>query len=46
MRTWERYHSSVESIVKEGVTDENRSKVLDAIRKHAEAIETLREKVA
>jgi hypothetical protein len=45
-RAWERYRGSVESIVKEGVTDENRSKVLATIRKHSEAIETLREKVA
>jgi hypothetical protein len=45
-RAWERYHGNVEALVKEGVTDENRSKVIAAIRKHAEVIETLREKVA
>ena len=32
--------------MKEGVTDENRNKVVAAIRKHAEVIESLREKVA
>jgi hypothetical protein len=32
--------------VKEGVTDENRSKVASTIRKHAQVIESLREKVA
>jgi hypothetical protein len=32
--------------VKEGVTDENRSKVVSTIRKHAQVIESLREKVA
>ncbi len=45
-RAWERYHGNVEAIVKEGVTDENRSKVVAAIRKHAQVIESLREKVA
>ncbi len=45
-RAWERYHGNVEALVKEGVTDENRSKVVAAIRKHAEVIESLREKVA
>ena len=45
-RAWERYHGNVEALVKEGVTDENRSKVVAAIRKHAQVIESLREKVA
>lgn len=45
-RAWERYHGNVEALVKEGVTDENRNKVVAAIRKHAEVIESLREKVA
>ncbi len=44
-RAWERYRGRVESIVKDGVTDENRSTVLDAIRGHAEAIKTFREQV-
>ena len=45
-RAWERYHGNVEALVKDGVTDENRSKVVAAIRKHAQVIESLREKVA
>ncbi len=45
-RAWERYHGNVEALVKEGVTEENRSKVVAAIRKHAQVIENLREKVA
>ncbi len=45
-RAWERYHGNVEALVKDGVTDENRTQVVAAIRKHAELIETLREKVA
>ena len=45
-RAWERYHGSVEALVKEGVTDENRSQVVSAIRKHAQVIESLRERVA
>jgi len=32
--------------VKDGVTDENRTKVLTAIKKHVQTIEALREKVA
>lgn len=43
---WERYHGNVEALVKEGVTDENRSKVVAEMRKHAQVIESLREKVA
>lgn len=43
---WERYHGNVEALVNEGVTDENRAKVLAAIRKHVDAIESLRQKVA
>ena len=34
------------ALVKDGVTDENRSKVVSTIRKHAQVIESLREKVA
>ena len=45
-RAWERYHGNVAALVKEGVTDENRSKVVSTIRKHAQVIESLREKVA
>jgi hypothetical protein len=44
-RAWERYHGNVEALVKEGVTDENRSKVLAAINKHASSIESLRERM-
>ncbi len=45
-RAWERYHGNVEALVKGGVTDDNRSKVLAAIKKQVETIEALREKVA
>jgi hypothetical protein len=45
-RAWERYHGNVEALVKDGVTDENRAKVLTTIKKHAQTIETLRQKVA
>jgi hypothetical protein len=45
-RAWERYHGNVEALVKEGVTDDNRSQVVAAIRKHAQVIESLGEKVA
>jgi hypothetical protein len=45
-RAWERYHSNVDALVKEGVTDENRTKVVAAIRKHVQVIESLRDKVA
>jgi len=43
---WECYFGNVEVFVKEGVIDKNRSKVVAAIRKHAQLIESLREKVA
>jgi len=36
---WERYHGNVEALVKAGVTDENRSKVVASVRKHAPARE-------
>jgi hypothetical protein len=45
-RAGERYRGSAEVLVKDGVTNENRSKVLAALTKHAEVIEALREKVA
>lgn len=45
-RAWDRYHGNVEALVKDGVTGENRSKVVAAIRKHVQAIESLRDKVA
>jgi hypothetical protein len=45
-RAWERYHGNVAALVKEGVTDENRGKVVSTIRKHAQVIESLRERVA
>ena len=40
-RAWERYRDRVEALVKEGVTEENRSKVAGAIGKHAQLIEKL-----
>lgn len=45
-RAWERYHGNVTALVKAGVTDENRAKVLTTIKKHVQTIESLREKVA
>jgi hypothetical protein len=45
-RAWERYHGNVAALVKERVTDENRAAVLSTIKKHVQAIESLREKVA
>jgi len=45
-RAWERYHGNVQALVKAGVTDDNRDKVVATIRKHVQAIESLREKVA
>jgi hypothetical protein len=45
-RAWERYHGNVEALVKDGVTDENRAKVLTTIKKHVQMIESLRQKVA
>lgn len=45
-RAWARYHGKVEALLKESVTDENRTKVVAAIRKHAQVIESLRKKVA
>jgi hypothetical protein len=45
-RVWERYQGSAEALLKQGVTDENRSQVAAAIGKHAEAIEGLRDRVA
>jgi hypothetical protein len=45
-RAWERYHGNVAALVKERFTDENRAAVLSTIKKHVQAIESLREKVA
>ena len=45
-RVWERYQGNVEALVKQGVTEENRSQVAAAISKHAQVIEELRERVA
>jgi hypothetical protein len=45
-RAWDRYHGNVEALVKDGVTDENRAKVLTTIKKHVQTIESLRQKVA
>jgi hypothetical protein len=43
-RVWERYHCNVEALVRQGVTEENRSQVAAAISRHAEVIAGLREK--
>ena len=40
-RAWERYRDRVEALVKEGVTEENRSRVAASIGKHAQLIEKL-----
>jgi hypothetical protein len=40
-RAWERYRNRVETLVKEGVTEENRGKVAAALGKHAHLIEKL-----
>ena len=40
-RAWERYRDRVETLVKEGVTEENRGKVAAALGKHAHLIEKL-----
>jgi hypothetical protein len=45
-RVWERYQGNVEALVKQGVTEENRSRVVTAISKHAQVIEGLRETMA
>jgi hypothetical protein len=45
-RAWERYRGNAEALVKTGITDDNRSQVRAAIKKHAAAIEALRENVA
>jgi hypothetical protein len=42
-RAWERYHGNVVALVKDGVTDENRAKVLTTIKKHVQTIVGLRE---
>ena len=45
-RAWERYRGNAEQLVKTGISDDNRSKVVSAIKKHAAAVEALRDKVA
>ncbi|HEX7604537.1 MAG TPA: hypothetical protein VF316_23125 [Polyangiaceae bacterium] len=40
-RAWERYRDRVETLVKEGVTEENRGKVAATLGKHAHLIEKL-----
>ena len=40
-RAWERYRDRAEALVKDGVTEENRSGVADAIGKHTQLIEEL-----
>ncbi|MEO7736436.1 MAG: hypothetical protein ABIY55_36090, partial [Kofleriaceae bacterium] len=44
-RWWERYHGKVAALVRDGVTDENRTHVAAAIHKHAEEITALHEEV-
>jgi hypothetical protein len=41
-RAWERYRERAEALVKERVTEENRSRVVASIGKHAQLIEKLR----
>jgi hypothetical protein len=43
---WERYRACAEGVLKTGVTDENRAKVLSAVKKHVDALEALRETAA
>jgi hypothetical protein len=45
-RVWERYQGNVEALLKEGVTVENRSQVMAAIRRHSQAFETLSGRLA
>lgn len=45
-RAWERYHGNVEALVKDGVTDENRAKVLTTIKKHVQRLEDLSNRAA
>jgi hypothetical protein len=45
-RAWERYRDRVEALVKEGVTEENRSKVAASLGKHVQLIEKLGESSA
>jgi hypothetical protein len=40
-RSWQRYWERVEALVKEGVTEENRSRVAASIGKHAQLVEKL-----
>ena len=43
---WERYRARAEGILKTGVTDENRAKVLSTVKKHVDALEAMRETAA
>jgi len=40
-RAWERYRERAEALVREGVTEENRSRVAASLGKHAQLIEKL-----
>ena len=40
-RAWERYRDRVEELVKEGITEENRTKVAASLGKHVQLIEKL-----
>jgi hypothetical protein len=40
-RAWQRYREHVEALVKEGVTEENRSRVAASLGKHVQLIEKL-----
>ena len=43
---WERYRARAEGILKTGVTDENRAKVLSTVKAHVDALEAMRETAA
>lgn len=43
---WERYRARAEGILKAGVTDENRAKVLSTVKQHVDALEAMRESAA
>ena len=45
-RAWERYHGNVGALVNEGVSSENRSKVVAMMKRHVELMEMLRDGAA
>jgi hypothetical protein len=44
-RAWERYHSNLQSAVTNGLTDEDRCRVVEVIRTHADVINGFQQKV-